>query len=203
MTAPNLSVCTVSTASGNVITAKGRMAYVHLYKATLPQGETDQSKARFQASLVFPKGTDLAVLNQAVEAAAVAAWGPEYKSKYKVKKPFLKTEEYPKLGLKADEFPFFIRANSPSKPQVIRADRSNVGDDKQDEVYSGRWARFTLRPYTYDHKTGGKGVSLGLQNVQLLDHDEPLAAARPAADTEFEAVGEVGSAPGGTDALFE
>lgn len=190
--------------SGNVITAKGRLCYPNLFKAVLPQGETDEAKKRFQASVVFPTDADLALLAEAVEAVCVEKWGPDYKKKFKVRKPFLKTEDHPKIGVEAAEFPVLIRTNSPTRPQIVRADKSVVGEDQQDEVYAGRWARISVRPYAYDHKTGGKGVSLGLQNVQLLDHAEPLAAVRPAADEEFQQVEVAGGAGAkSSDSLFE
>lgn len=189
--------------SGNIITCEGRLAYVSLFKPTLPKGETDQEKARYQTSIAFPKNSELALLNEAVEQCAVEKFGPDYKKKFKVKKPFLKTEDYPKLGLDSAEFPVFIRTNSPSKPQVVTATMRAVGDDQQDQVYSGRWACVSVRPYAYDHPTGGKGVSLGLQNVQLLRDDEPLAAGRVAAEQEFEPVEGAGEEGGGTDALFQ
>lgn len=190
--------------AGNVITPAGRLCYPSLFKATLPQGETDQSKARYQTSMVFPKVADLKLLSALVEEAAEGAW-PKYKEKkIKVKKPFLKTEDSPRIGVDAEEFPVLIRCNTPSKPQVIRADKSAVNEDKAEEVYAGRWARASLRAYTYDHPTGGKGVSFGLQNVQLLQHDESLGAMRPAAEDEFEAAEiEGGDGAKSADSLFD
>lgn len=182
----------VKSPSGNIITAAGRLCYPNLFEAVLPQGETDEKKKRFQTSMVFPKGADLDLLNAAVEEVAVAKWGPDYKTKYKIRKPFLKTEEHPKIGVDAEEFPVLIRTNSPTRPQIIRGDRSPVTEKEAEDVYAGRWARLSLRCYPYprddSNKSIGKGVSFGLQNVQLLDHDEPLAQMRPAADSEFEAV---------------
>ncbi len=190
--------------AGNVITPAGRLAYPHLFVATLPQGETDEKKKRFQTTMVFPKNANLDLLNQMVEDAAAGEWGPGYKAKHKVKKPFLRTEDHPKVGVDAAEFPVMIRTNSPTRPQIVRANKSPVTEAEAEEVYAGRWARLSLRAYTYDHKTGGKGVSFGLQNVQLLDHDEPLAQVRPAAEDEFDAadVGGGDSAKS-ADSLFD
>ena len=200
----SLTSKSIKSPSGNVITAAGRLCYPNLFEAVLPQGETDEKKKRFQTSMVFPKSADLGLLNEAVEAAAVAEWGPDYKKKYKVRKPFLKTEEHPKIGVDAEEFPVLIRTNSPTRSQIIRGDKSPVTEREAEDVYAGRWARLSLRCYAYDHKTGGKGISFGLQNVQLLDHDEPLTQMRPPAEDEFEAV----DAGGGenakaADSLFE
>lgn len=190
--------------TGNIITPAGRLCYPNLFQKTLPQGETDQSKARFQTSMVFPKTADMKLLSAMVEEAAEGAW-PKYKEKkIKVKKPFLRTEDSPRIGVDPEAFPVLIRCNTPSKPQVIRHDKSNVTEAEADEVYAGRWARSSLRAYTYDHPTGGKGVAFGLQNVQLLQHDEPLGAMRPAAEDEFEAAEiEGGDGAKSADSLFD
>lgn len=190
--------------SGNVITPGGRLCYPNLFEAVLPQGETDDKKRRYQASMVFPKTADLTLLNAMVEEVAIAEWGPDYRKNFKVRKPFLKTEEHPKIGVDAEEFPVLIRTNSPTRPQIIRGDKSPVTEKEAEDVYAGRWARLSLRCYAYDHKTGGKGISFGLQNVQLLDHDEPLAQMRPPAENEFEAI-ESGGGEGAmaADSLFD
>lgn len=190
--------------AGNVITPAGRLCYPSLFKATLPQGETDQSKARYQTSLVLPKNADTKLLAQLVEDAAQATW-PNYKEKkLKIKKPFLKTEDSPRVGVDPEEFPILIRTNTPTKPQIIRANKTAVTEAEAEEVYAGRWARLSLRCYTYDHPTGGKGVSFGLQNVQLLEHAESLGAMRPAAEDEFEAAEiEGGDGAKSADSLFD
>jgi hypothetical protein len=193
------------TKSGNIILPRGRMMYPYFYKPSMPQGETDEEKARFQCTVIFPAGVNLDALAEEVEARAVDKWGSDYKKKFKVKKPFLKTEDYPKMGELAEKFPIFVRCNSKERPQVVRGDMSNVDEAKGvEEVYPGRWARVSVRPWAYDHPTGGKGISLGLQNVQLLEHDDRLAGGRPQAQDEFEAIGgEAGKSGSSTDSLFE
>lgn len=200
----SLNVCQ-KTKSGNILTCEGRMMHPHFFSPSMPKGETDKEKARYQGTLIFAANADLTILAEAVEAAAVEKWGADYKKKHKVKKPFLKSEDQPKMGDIAGDFPVFIRCNSKEKPQIVDASLNNVDDSKSDQVYPGRWARFSVRPYAYDHPTGGKGVSLGLQNVQLLRDDERLAGGRAQAEDDFEPVGDAGGAPKGasTAALFE
>lgn len=200
----NLKTCERS-AAGNVITPRVRLAYADgLKKAQLPQGEKDPEKARFQVTGLAPNDVDLKMLNEEVEKTAVEKWGADYKKKYKVKKPFLKTEEYPKVGVEATDFPVMFRCSSPTRPQIVDAAGKAVGEDQHDRIYSGRWGRISLRCYAWDHPTGGKGVSFGLQNVQLLDDDEPLGGGRPRAEDEFTpAEGVDGEAGGSTDSLFE
>ncbi len=191
-----------TTKFGNVITCQGRMMYPTFFEPSLPKGETDKDKAKYQGTLIFPTGADLTALAAAVEEAAIEKWGANYKEKHKVKKPFGKSEDQPKMSATSEDFPVFIRANSKDRPQVVSAAGKAITEEQSAEVYPGRWARFSVRAYAYDHPTGGKGVSLGLQNVQILDNDERLAGARPQASDEFSAV--EGAEEGKTaDALFD
>lgn len=180
------NTCEMSPA-GNVITCEGRLAYAFgLTKASVIKGEVDMTRAKYQGSLVFPKGSDLTLLNEAIEAAAVDKFGPNYKTKYKLKKPFHKVEEFPNMGFDPAEFDIFIRASSTDKPGLIGPDRGKVSDESQ--IYSGRYARFSVKPYAWEHATGGRGVSLGLHNVMLLRDAEAVGSTRISAEDEFSAV---------------
>lgn len=179
-----------SKVAGNFITPAGRMVYPALFKASLPRGETDQDKARFQVTLLLPKDSNLDVLKKAVEEVIDENVSAKAKATTKVKKPWLKTEDQPRFAEYADEFPYMIRMNAKMRPDVVSPSGQPVREEQEaDEVYSGRWARVSVRPFFYDHPTGGKGVSFGLQNVQLLDHDEPIAGGRVKGTAEFEGVG--------------
>jgi hypothetical protein len=101
----------------------------------------------------------------------------------------IKVADEPKLSGLVDDFKYLIRPNSDNRPQVITAKKTVVDSgDAPDEVYGGRWARASVSVYWYDNTS--KGVGLGLSNVQLLDHDDPLGGGRVAAESEFEAVDE-------------
>lgn len=178
------------TAKGNYYTPKGRIVYPDLFKPTLPPGEKDESKARFQATLLIPEAADIDVLRQAVEDV-IAENVIEAKRK-KVKRPFLDVADSDSLGEFADEFPVMIRCASRYAPDVVtpNAQRTYKEDEAADEVYGGRWARFTVRVFFWEHKTGGLGVSLGLQNVQMLDHDDPIAGGRVRGTDEFDDAGD-------------
>jgi hypothetical protein len=196
--------CQVSPKSGAVITAKGRLAYADgIYKKKLPMGETDQAKAKFSTSLLFPKGADLGLLKELVDKTCKDKWGADYKKKYgKIKIPFHPTEDHPKIGVDPEEFPVFIRTAATRKPEVVHANGKDCEDEEQ--IYSGRWALISVEAWTYDHKTGGKGVSLNLNNVLLLDHDDPIGSKRTTADADFAGiVTDDGEKPSSTDGLFD
>jgi hypothetical protein len=93
-----------------------------------------------------------------------------------------------------------IRLNSPTKPGFIYANGKEVPVDRFDEeIYSGRWGRVSVNPYWSGH-AANKGVFLGLQNVQLLRHDDPIGGAKPRAGDQFEAVEGAGDSP---DDMFD
>lgn len=176
--------------SGNIITPKGRMLYPALFKPVLPVNEKDEEKAKYQATLLIPAGSDIDAMKAAYKEL-VDENIPEAKRKTaKVKSPFLKTEDQERFAEMAEDFPYMIRCQAKFKPDVVtpKGDRTLGEEDEADEVYGGRWARLSVRPYFWTHPTGGKGVSFGLQNVQLLDHDDPIAGGRTRGTDEFEGV---------------
>lgn len=181
----NFDTC-VLTKSGNIILPRGRLIYPALFTPTLMKGETDESKAKYQASVLLPKSAKLDLLLSKVEEIIAENVSAEKRKTTKVKKPFLKTEDQPRFVDFAEDYPVMLRMNSKQRPDVVNAQANKIDDES--EVYSGRWARISVRPFFYDHPTGGKGISLGLQNCQLLDHDEVLAGGRVRAEDEFEAV---------------
>jgi hypothetical protein len=160
------------------------MVYPSLFKATLPKNETDPEKARYQVSLLVPKGTDFSLLEDEIETLCVDKWGKDYKRKAKVKIPFIKTEDQPKLMDYAEDYPTLLRLNSKTKPQVVHANGGEFAEE--DDVRGGRWAVVSMRPYAYEHQQGGRGVSLELINVQLWEEDEPIGFTRVSASDEFE-----------------
>jgi hypothetical protein len=54
------------------------------------------------------------------------------------------------------------------------------------ELYAGRWAKISCRPFIYEMKEG-IGVSLGLNNIQLLKRDETFGRSSPSKDFDVEA----------------
>lgn len=174
-----------------VRSARARMSYPAVFFPSTQQNEDGSERKRYGTSLLFPKGTDFAALEEAVDTVAKEKFGADYAKKFpKLRKPFLKTSDYPNIGVDADQFPVLLRTSSDAqygRPGVVDAQNRPVSEDKADQVYAGRWCRTTLSVFAYD-RAGNKGVSLGLNNLQLLADDEPLAGTRRAPDSDFEAV---------------
>jgi hypothetical protein len=169
--------------TGDIVTPAGRLMYGAFFEPRVMKGETDMSKAKYSATLLLPAKADLTAIEEAIEEASAGKKG-------KWRHPLLDTADNERLAEYAEEFPVFIRCNSKYRPDVIDRHKESVRQENEsDEVYNGRWARFTVRPFFYDAQMN-KGVSLGLQNVQLLQHDEVLAGGRISASSQFDAVEE-------------
>ncbi len=183
------------TEAGNIVTPKARLSYPYLLN-TNPNAKTRAGKEKYTLSILIPPSADISMLKKAAGEAAIEEFGEE-----KIKTlmglgqfntPFLdafaksRTEKNP-VGDEQFKGWTMIRATSMQKPGIVDASANNVDDASQ--IYPGRWACVSLRPFTYPAQAGGHaGVSFGLQNVQLLDHDTPLAGSVVRAEDEFEPV---------------
>lgn len=181
--------------SGNLITPAGRMSYPYLLTPN-PKAKTKDGKLKYTVSLLLPPDTDLSVAKKAAQDAAVEKFGAKVNDEHfrkSLRLPFLDAFEKTK-GDEQFKGWVMLRLASVNKPQII--DASNAEVIEPHEVYAGRWARFTVRAFAYD-TDGNRGVSFGLQNAQLLDHGEPLAANFARATDEFDPVVAGAAASGG------
>jgi hypothetical protein len=138
---------------------------------------------------LLPKDADISLLKTAVDEAIADNVSAKVRQTTKIKTPFLKTADQPRFAEYADDYPIMLRFNANMRPDVIGPNGQQIKEEQEaDEVYAGRWARVSVRPFFYDHPTGGKGVSLGLQNVQVLGHGDAIAGSKPRGSSEFAAV---------------
>src|SRR6266487_146458 len=181
-----------------VLTPKGRIVYPNLLEPRAIKGDAT-SKPKYGVTLLIPKAANIDALTKLAKDTAVAKFGQGNKAKLRT--PFLKTADFPKLADYAEDFPIFIRAsaNPDFPPFIFGPDAKRFGGDASD-IYSGRWAVAAVRAYAYD-QAGNKGVSFGLQRIQLLDHDEAIAGSRVETASGFEAVS-VGALAGTADSVF-
>lgn len=175
--------------SGNIITPKGRLSYAQFL---IEPQENQSGKLKHNLNIVMPGDVDLKVLKQQMAKVALEKVdGDKNRAKQLVEKRFLDPNNLPGGGKPmGEEFEgwILIRASSDYKPKFAYPNGKAIPDEEiANELYSGRWARVTLNPYWSANKQN-PGVFLGLQNIQLLDHDENLGVAIPDAEEEFDAV---------------
>lgn len=169
-------------ASFKVILGPGRFSYPNIFK---PQTKDDGSE-RYSVAFLMPPATDLAPLKLALKKAMADKFGAD-ESKWPrgARKPedvIVPAEE--KYGKQFEGW-HVINASSATKPGVVDRDKEFVTDAS--EMYPGRWGKISVAAFGYSNKT--RGVTLGLNNCQILKHDEPLAG-KPRASDEFDAVAE-------------
>jgi hypothetical protein len=187
--------------TGNIIMPKMRMMYAQLFVAGPPaKGETDEKRFQWGIVGLIPADADLSALEERIQELFEEEVPASKRERTNWKYPIMETAKDNGVSMYAEEYPYFIRPNAKAftraqqarpKPDVVGPDGKPVDPaEDAEECYNGRWFRCSLNPYWYPPNQGKPGVSLGLVNVQLLDHDEPLAGGKPSADSEFEAVGD-------------
>jgi hypothetical protein len=139
------------------------------------------------------------IASNAVAAAIDATWGPG-KSQDKafvalLRSPFRKCSE------KADRAGYkemanggvFIKPWSKQRPGVVDANVQPImvpGD-----VWAGQRARASVNAFAYE-MSGNKGISFGLNNVQICSTSGPRLDGRKAATEEFSTYAEEGELVG-------
>lgn len=183
----------------DVVTGKVRLSYVHLFKPYARPG----SDPKFSTTLLIPK-TDVAT-RQRIDAAINAAIQLGIAEKFKgVRPPILAIPIYDGDGVKpSDGLPFgeeckghwVITAGSPAtqqRPEIVDINMNPIINET--EVYSGMYARVSIRFFPYD-KNGKKGIGCGLGPVQKLEDGEPLGGRISAAAAFGDSAGFGQAAP--------
>lgn len=157
------------------------------YVTVLEPKPDQQGKMKYSITILVPKSraAELKPLEAAVLACATEKWGSKAAA-------ILANAKYPVIkdgDKKVDEDgapdPFYkgmlyFAAKSDRKPGVVDAKRQPVYSE--DDIYSGCFIRISANPFAYEYQ-GNKGVSLGLENVQVLRKGERLDGRKAAEDT--------------------
>lgn len=160
-----------------IITPEFRGSFVNLAE---PRPPAEGQAPVYSMVVVIPKEETafLEKLEQEVERVANEKWG-------KVP-PRLKTTLRDGDEEDRPEFKGCIVFNVKSKarPGIVDNDLQPIMDPE--ELYSGAWYRASINAYAWEHPTGGKGVSFGLNNVMKIKDDEAFSG-KQAAEEDFKA----------------
>jgi len=172
-----------------VTSPKGRVSFPHVYEKNT-SGKYPSDK--YELTLLFPKNTDMSLLEQALMKVAKEAHGSKIKSLADlVHNPIRDGDEKDNLGGYAGHW--YIKAKSSLKPGIIGPDKQPLHDPEQ--FYPGCWARMSLVPGSYEQ--GGKpGVTFYLQNIQWLGHGERFGGGGGNPQNDFDEVEELGQDSG-------
>lgn len=165
-----------------IVTPEFRGSFVHLlepHAMRVAPGEK-QPDPRYQLTAAIPKNDPFwAKFDGMVEAAAVAKWG---KVPPKLKTPKKDGDDTDMDGNTRPEFvgKWTIQLSSKNKPGLVDANLKPIMS--ADEIYSGAWYRASIRCFAWDHPTGGRGVSVALDNVMKTKDDEAFSGRSKAED---------------------
>ena len=169
-----------------VVTPEFRMSFPYLFTPQLPLGETDEKKAKYSVTMLFPPGTDITPLKKLAISAGVAKWGPDQTKWPKFKHPLFRSggEEGKKDAPGYGPGVVFCTAKSGaysrksgqknSAPGVIGPDKQIIMDPN--EIYGGCYGHAKINAYAYEHPIGGKGISFGLISVMKTRDGEPFGS---------------------------
>lgn len=163
----------------------GVMSYPHLFE---PSAFQQGMEPRFSLVLVFTEADkntpEYMALAEAVKQCARDKWGDRLPSN--LRWPFRKNSEKEAEPFISHPSGFFIAPWSKQRPGLVDQNRNEIL--VPDDVWAGMRARATVRPFAYSN-SGNNGVSLGLQNVQIvIDSAAPRFDGRRAATSDFDAV---------------
>ena len=176
-----------------VVTDKVRFSFCNVCS---PRRNDFNGKDEFSTQILVAKSdtTTVAALKDAARAALATKWGDKVPTK--VRNPMRDGDTETKgdgsaLGPEYKHH-FFMTVKSSKRPGII--DSSGVELLGLDDVASGDWGRVSLNAYAYD-AAGNKGVSFGLNNVQLMSKGESLGGGRPSAAADFGVATSTTAAP--------
>lgn len=179
-----------------VITGKVRLSYAHLFT---PHANKPGNEPKFSSTLLIPK-SDAATM-QRIDVAINAAIQEGVSSRWNgVRPPIIPMPIHDGDGVRpSDGMPFseecnghwVLTASTKQKPEVVDINLNPIIN--QSEVYSGIYARVSIRFFAYSNN-GKKGIGCGLGNVQKLEDGEPLGS-RTSANEDFGAAAGFPTAP--------
>lgn len=161
-----------------------------------PRKVGDATKATYSCAILFDADTDLSDLEVACRAVAEEKWGKDRATKMikanALKWPIKSGDEYAakKEGNEIYEGKVYINLKSEDQPGMVGP---HAGPDGRpvaydpDQFYPGCWVRASIAVYPFDHPQGGKGVGLGLNNIQFVKAGPRLDNRKSAAD-DFDVI---------------
>jgi hypothetical protein len=94
--------------------------------------------------------------------------------------PFHKGNEKEYQGYGDPNMIYFSMANSKRRPQILDIKGNPITSENSEEFYAGCWARASVNPYAFNNI--GKGLAIGLGNLQKLKDDDSFEGFTSADD---------------------
>lgn len=177
--------------SGKTVTLVTPYATLSFPQLFQPKVAFEGQEAKYSCALLFDgaaqQSAEYKKMQEAVVTVAKAKWGDNVNFK-SLKLPFNDA------GEKADKYQGYedgiivINAASKSKPGIVDARKNDVLLPEQ--VYAGQLVRAQVVAHAWEIP-GRRGVSFGLNHVQIVKHDAPRIDGRVAPQNAFDAIEDV------------
>lgn len=186
---------------GHLLTPEVRLSFPALFKPKAKFKGDTSGELTYQATLLIPPNTNLSLFIEAMKAAIFTKWEKNITIPAKNNPIHDCAEKAQFEGY--DEGWHFIACHSKRPVGVV--DRNGVPVSDADAVYPGMWIKAYINAYAWDHPAKGKGVSFGLNGVQLVRDGDRFGAKAVDVTEVFEPLGPApGGDTGGLDAsLFK
>lgn len=163
----------------------GVISFPHLFSPRAPSPEAEE---RYSLSLVFDeaaqKTPEFKAMKKAAMDAATEKWGTKAADMIKkgqLRMPFRDASEKSQYAGYEDG-KIFVNAWSKQKPDVIDG---RLQDVVPSDLYPGCLGRITYNCFAYDI-SGNKGVSVGLNNVQISNFSTPRLDGKKEGKEDFD-----------------
>lgn len=154
-----------------IVTAPVRIAFPHLFEPKAKSEDKPDLKV-YQVVLLIPPTADMAPYHAAIEAAIKAQWG---KAPPKWRSPLLDAGGKSHLDGYVEGWTY-INTQRTRRPGVVDRLGQPIADPEL--VWGGQWAKAYINAFAWANKTGGKGVSFGLNGIQIVKDDTRFGAGQ-------------------------
>lgn len=167
-------------ASKKVITGRVRASFVNVFR---PRTNDLSGKEEYSMMIIIDKADKQTVsaIRAAADAVTADRWGD--KPPKGLRKPLRdadkEADDNGETALDHLKGKYFMNVKSNNKPGLVDKQRMEIIDPT--EFQSGDYCRVSLNAFAYD-VNGNRGISFGLQNVQVLGKGEPLGGSSRAED---------------------
>jgi len=175
-----------------VMTPIGRLCFPALFE---PRAQAQGGDPRYSCVLVFDenavKTPAYQALRKAVQEAIAEKWGATKAADAAfirtLRLPFRDPNEKDYSGFEGEVYISPWQKGTNKAPDVI--DKHGNDIEVPDDVFAGQYARATVRAFAYD-TNGNKGVSFGLEHVQIVKADAERIDGRRSGQQAFAGAGD-------------
>ena len=165
-----------------LVTPYATLSFPNLFA---PKPRSEGGEPVYSAALLFDEAAQRSPEYKAMQAACIQVFKDKFgpsASMNGVKMPFTDAGEKADKYQGYEEGVIVINPWTKQKPGIIDARKQDVLLPEQ--VYAGQLVRAQVTPFAWQN-SGKKGVSFGLNHIQIVKHDAPRIDGRVAADKAF------------------